>query len=215
MSGASKVFLVLISFALLTACASNARVQSSYADSLDFSHYETYNFSSRTEIEDLDLQGMLELDFSAAVEQQLTWKGLVRSDSPDILINISVDTEDVIAPPVRGTLCPRYNDYYSRRFADPYAGEGRRPMCIYTEGTIKVEMVDVQLDHAIWEGVSRVRMDESDKGARLIRSVVDDVATMFTDSAARNGTVDSYFGQPYNPASASRGYIPTVPRSGG
>lgn len=182
MSGASKVFLVLISFALLTACASNARVQSSYADSLDFSHYETYNFSSRTEIEDLDLQGMLELDFSAAVEQQLTWKGLVRSDSPDILINISVDTEDVIAPPVRGTLCPRYNDYYSRRFADPYAGEGRRPMCIYTEGSVKISMLDVGSNQKIWEGTSRVRLDEKDRGLSLVRSVMRDVDTMFNGS---------------------------------
>ncbi len=46
-----RVFLLLVSFALIVACTSNPRVQSSHDDSLDISVYETYNFSSRTEIE--------------------------------------------------------------------------------------------------------------------------------------------------------------------
>jgi hypothetical protein len=185
MIGTLKLYLVLSSFALLTGCASNARVQSSYDDSLDFSGYGTYNFSSRTEIKNPDLQGELELNFSAAVEQQMRIRGLVRAENPDILINVSVDVEDVSAPPVRGTLCPRYDDYYSRRFADPYAGQGRRPMCIYTEGSVNISMLDVEANERIWKGTSRVRLDEKDRGISLVRSVMRDVDTMFNNSANR------------------------------
>jgi len=181
------VFLLLINFTLIMACTSNPRVQSSRDDSLDFSVYETYNFGSRTEIENPDLSGTLELFFNAAVERQLLLKGLVKSDKPDILINVSVDIEEVNAPPVRALNCPRYDDYYSRRVADRYAGEGRRPMCIYTEGSIVVELVDVELNRTVGEGVSRVRMDEKDRGASLVQSVANDVAEMFGETPVRDG----------------------------
>lgn len=181
-----KLFL-LISSALIMACTPNPRVQSKVDESIDFSIYETYNFSTRTEIEDPDLPGTLELYFSAAVERQLLLRGLERSDDPDILIGVSVDVEDASAPPKRGLNCPRYDDYYSRRVADSYAGEGRRPMCIYTEGLIVVELVDAELNRKIAEGTSRVRMDERDRGARLARSVSNDVAEMFGESPVRGG----------------------------
>lgn len=215
MNECKKVFLLFFTFVLITACASNPRVQSNYDDSLDFSNYETYNFSSRTEIENPDLTGDLELYFSAAVEQQMILRGLMRSDIPDILINVSVNIEDVSAAPVRANNCPRYGDYYSRRVADSYAGTGRRPMCIYSEGSIKVDMVDAKLNRTIWEGVSHVRIDEKDRGAGLVLSVVDDVATMFDDSPARIETVTPNPIHPYIPASASRGIISTVPRGDG
>ena len=192
-----RVFSLLITFAFITACTSNPRVQSSHDDSLDMSVYETYNFSSRTEIENPDLPGTLELYFSAAVEKQLLLKGLVKSDKPDILINVSVDLEEVTSAPVRANNCPRYNDYYSRKVADRYAGNGRRPMCIYTEGSIVVKLVDVELNRTIGEGVSRVRMDEKDRGASLVQSVMEDVAEMFGETPVRGGNPVSGMGGIY------------------
>ena len=133
------------------------------------------------------MAGELELYFGAAVIQELRAVGLVSSDDPDILINVSVDVEGVSRPPVRGNNCPKYEDYLSRRAADSFAGEGRRPMCIYTEGSIVVELMDVALNLPIMDGVSRVRLDEKDRGARLLMSVSYDVATMFGDSPIRDG----------------------------
>jgi len=192
-----KVVVPLITFVFLAACTSNPRVQSSHDDSLDMSVYETYNFSSRTEIENPDLHGTLELYFSAAVEKQLLLKGLVKSDKPDILINVSVDLEEVTSAPVRANNCPRYNDYYSQKFADRYDGNGRRPMCIYTEGSIVVELVDVELNRTIGEGVSRIRMDEKDRGASLVQSVMEDVAEMFGETPVRGGNPVSGIGGIY------------------
>lgn len=192
-----RVFSLLITFGFITACTSNPRVQSSHDDSLALSDYETYNFSSRTEIENPDQAGQLELYFGAAVERELLLKGLVKSAKPDILINISVDLEEVSSAPVRANNCPRYNDYYSRRVADRYDGKGRRPMCIYKEGSIVVELVDVKLDRTIGEGVSRVRMDEKDRGASLAQSVMNDVAEMFGETPVRGGNPVSGIGGIY------------------
>ena len=49
-----------------------------------------------------------------------------------------------------------------------------------------VELVDVELNRTVGEGVSRVRIDEKDRGAILVRSIMYDVATMFADSPVRN-----------------------------
>jgi len=61
MSECTRVLFLLITFSIMTACTSIPRVQSSHDDSLDMSVYETYNFSSRTEIENPDLPDTLEL----------------------------------------------------------------------------------------------------------------------------------------------------------
>ncbi len=174
---------LLISLTLLTACTSNPRVQSDYDGALDSGQYITFDFENRAEIENPDLAGNLELYFSAAVMQELQAKGLVRSANPDILINVSVELEEVSSAPVRANNCPRYNDYYSRRVADSYDDKGRRPMCIYTEGSVAVELMDVGRNLAVMEGVSLVRLDDSDRGDALLQSVVDDVATMFGRSS--------------------------------
>ena len=182
MNRVSRVLLPLVGLLSLVACTTSPRVQSDYDDSLDFTQYRTFDFSSRTEIEKPDLTGDLELYFSAAVIRELRAKGLVQSNDPDILVNVSVNIEDVTRPPVRGTNCPKYEDYYSRRVADSFSGEGRRPMCIYVEGSITVELTDVAQNQPIMEGVSRVRLDKNDRGNNLLLSVSYDVATMFGES---------------------------------
>lgn len=181
MTRSSRVMLLFLTQALAVACSSNPRVQSDHVDGLDFGGYRTFGFSSRTEIQDPDLAGDLQLYFSACVIEQLQRRGLERSDDPDIVINVVVDTEDVSRPPVVGRNCPSYEDYNSRRVADGYTGEGRRPMCLYTEGSIEIAMVDVAQDQMVWHGLSRVRLDKDDRGIRLLRSVETDVATMFGD----------------------------------
>ncbi len=190
----SRIMLPLVALTLMAACTSNPRVQSDYDGDLDFGQYSTFDFGSRTEIKDPDMAGDLELYFSAAVMQELHAKGLVRSVDPDILINVSIDLEDVSRPPTRGNICPKYEDYHSRKFDITYGGltgESRRPMCIYTEGQVVVKLTDVARNQAVMEGVSRVRLDENDRGDALLQSVVDDVATMFGSSSVYANRVAS------------------------
>ncbi len=127
--------------------------------------------------------GDLELYFSAAVVEELQARGLNKSEDPDILINVSVDLTDISRPSRKeGKICPRYEDYYSQKYDLSYGGftgESRRPMCIYAEGKITVELTDVARNQPIMEGVSRVRLDENDRGTNLQLSVGRDVATMF------------------------------------
>ena len=171
-----RIVVSLITFVLLTACAAPARVQSSFNKSLDFSLYETFNFGSATAIENPDFPDLLGLLFSAATEEQMFSRGYVKSDNPDILINISVDLIDIQKAPRQNGKSPSYGDYYSREHTEYYKYSGRpqarlpetrRTFCDYSEGSIKIDMVDVQLKRTIWEGVSFIRIDERERGFLL------------------------------------------------
>ena len=188
----SRIMFPLVALTLMAACTSNPRVQSNNDGDLDFGQYSTFDFGSRTEIKDPDMAGNLELYFSAAVMQELHAKGLAKSDDPDILINVSVDLEDVSRPPSRRGSCPRYEDYSSRKIYPEYGGftgVSRRPMCVYTEGLITVELIDAKGNQSIMEGSSRVRLGENDRGDALLQSVVDDVATMFGRTSVNDRSV--------------------------
>ncbi len=192
----SRIMLLLVVLALMAACTSNPRVQSDYNSDLDLGQYKTFDFSSRTEIEDPDLTGILELYFSAAIIQKLLTTGLVQSVDPDILINVSVDLEDVRQPANYGNSnCPQYENYYSYRGYSRVDGSAavnastNRPLfCIFSQGSIVVNMVDVELNRKMWEGVSLVRLDaKKDRGAELLMSVSYDVAEMFGETPVRDG----------------------------
>jgi hypothetical protein len=179
----SGTFSLLISLVLLTACTSNPRVQSDFDDSVDFSQYKTYNFGSQTEILDPDFHDVLGLTFSAAVEEQMRSRGYVKSDNPDVLINVSVDVEDKTQADTRDYGCPSYSTNSNAQISTIYiAGKGRGTFCRYTEGPIKIDMVDLKLNHTIWSGVSFVRIDERERGLLLNSFIVGDVNTMFEGS---------------------------------
>lgn len=189
MNRLTKLFLLSITFALISACSSNQRVQSNYDADVGLSDYKTYNFVSTTAIKDPDASGELQLYFSAAVENQMLSRGLVKSDTPDILIDVVVDLEDKTSAPMRKNSCPRYQDYYSWYIVPIYEGQSRPTMCVYKEGSVQVEMVSAETNQQIFEGLALVRLDRNDTGPFLVKSVLDDVAVMFDESSASEALV--------------------------
>jgi len=180
-----KIVVSLCTLVLLTACVSNARVQSDFKENLDFSQYETYNFRSVTAVENPGFPDLLGLIFSAAIEQQMLSRGYIKSDKPDILINVSVDVEEITRPPNNGLSCPSYADYLSRYSSKDFrTGRSDPLVCKYTDGAISIDIVDVNLNQSIWQGVSRVRIDDREKDREffLKSNIVHDVGIMFEDS---------------------------------
>ena len=185
----SGTFSLLISFALLTACASNPRVQSHYDASADFSEYHTYNFSEQAY---QGFPGVLESQFSEAAERQMLLRGYTKADNPDVLIHVTIDVQNKsMAPKVR--TCPRYGDYLSTGYVQrSYKGYSRhgpadssRTICKYTEGQITVDMIDVDLARVIWTGVSLVRIDETERNLILARYIIYDARIMFENYPVR------------------------------
>lgn len=189
MTDLSKIVLASVALTLMASCTPNPRIESDYTDDRIFGGYKTFNLADTTEVKDPDVAGELELYFGASIMKELQARGLTRSDDPELLISISVALKNVSRPSTKQNRhCPRYEDYYSRKIPQNVSGVpggGRRPMCIYAEGEINIEIAPAEQDRPVMTGVSKVRLDEFDRGPRLQMAVARDVATMFGDSLVR------------------------------
>ena len=111
-----RLFVLVIFIALVTACASEPRVQLMYDEHANFSGYQTYNFEDPTEIENPDFPEFIRLQYSAAIEQQMDKRGYSKAVNPDILINVSVDLKDMTSAPKLHWIFHDKNNHWLSRF---------------------------------------------------------------------------------------------------
>jgi len=183
--------LLLMTLALLTACASGPTIQSDYDRSIDFSQYKTYNYFSPMGIENPNYSSLLGQMFRDAIDKQMQARGYVKSDNPDLLFNVSARLEDKTR--VTTTTDPMmYGGYYGYRggLYAPWGGYGygtTTHVSQYTEGTVNIDMVDPKLKRMLWEGVAIGRVNEKRKNPELRQDIMDGVAEMFEGYPFRAG----------------------------
>ena len=189
----NKIFratIALVAVALITACASPVKIHSDYDRSIDFSQYKTYGYYTPMGIENPNYSSLLGQMFRDAIDAQMQPRGYVLSDNPDLLINVSARLEDKIR--VTTMSDPMYGGYYGYRddLYDPWGGYGygtSTHVSQYTEGTVNVDMVDVQQKRMIWEGVAIGRVNEKEKNDELRADIMSGVAEMFENYPFRAG----------------------------
>lgn len=187
----SKFFTVLLSIMLITACGSTTKIHSDYDHSIDFSQYKTFGYYSPMGIENPNYSSLLGQMFRDAIDAQMLPRGYVKSNNPDILINVSARLEDKTQ--VRTTTDPMmYGGYYGYRggMYDPWGGYGygtTTHVSQYTEGTVNVDMVDVKQKRMIWEGIAIGRVNEKEKNDELRNDIHTGVAEMFEGYPFRAG----------------------------
>ena len=193
----TRVIVPLVTFVLLTACASNARIQSDFNKSQDFSQYQTYNFRSVTAIENPDFSEFIRLHYSEAIEQQMNQRGYSKADNPDILINVSVDLKDmtsvpkpvILTPTFRhswpSTACPNSGAYDGRGIRFASSSGSLSTMCEFKQGSVSVDIVGMDLNQMIWAGTLKVRIAENEPFVYLVRNVEVDAYFLFEDSPFR------------------------------
>lgn len=186
--------LSAISFAimLLNGCASSTKIQSDYDHSVDFSQYRTYDYYSPMGVENPNYSSLLGQMFREAIDAQMLPKGYVKSDNPDILINVSARLEDKTKVSTYSDPMMSGGGYYGYRggMYDPWGGYGygtTTHVSQYTEGTVNVDMVDPDQKRMIWEGIAIGRIDEKQSSAELREDIRAGVAEMFANYPFRAG----------------------------
>jgi hypothetical protein len=186
-----KAILTLTAVALLTACATPTNIRSDYDTSVDFSQYKTYGYYSPLGVENPNYSSLLGQMFRDAIDAQMKPRGYVISSNPDLLINVSAQLEDKTK--VRTYSEPAYGGgYYGYRggMYDPWGGYGHGTsthVSQYTEGTVNIDMVDIDQKRMVWEGVAIGRVDEKKKNDNLRQDIMDGVAEMFQNYPFRAG----------------------------
>ena len=191
-----RLILLVIIVAVVTACASESRVQISYDDHANFSGYQTYNFNGPTEIENPDFPGFVRLQYSAAIEQQMDKRGYSKADNPDILINVSVDLKDMTSvpknlvlrprmpnvPPRPSTACPNSGGYNGNGIRFASSNGSLSTFCEFKQGSVSVDMVGMDLNRTIWVGTLLVRIAENERPVYLAQNIVNDTNLLFENS---------------------------------
>jgi len=185
-----RVFLVLTTFALMTACASSTKIQSDYDRSVDFSQYKTYGYYSPMGIENPNYSSLLGQMFRDAIDVQMKQRGYVKSSNPDVLFNVSARMEDKTRVTTTSDPMMYGGGYYGYRggMYDPWGGYGygtSTHVSQYTQGTVNIDMVDPRLKRMLWEGVAIGRVQEKNKNLR--EDVMTGVAEMFEGYPFRAG----------------------------
>jgi hypothetical protein len=132
---------------LLVASCSSVKVYSDYDTNVDFSQYRTYAFHrrgiDRLQISELDKKRILH-----AIDNELGKKGMTKSETPDLLINILTKEREQVD-------VTQYNSGwgYGWRYGwNPYLWGGRSYVSTSTEGTLYIDLIDAKKKELVWEG---------------------------------------------------------------
>ena len=143
---AIKLLPVLLLF-VLASCTS-VKVYSDYDTNVDFSPYKTYAFHKKgidkVEISELDKKRVLN-----AIDKELTKKGMTKSESPDLLINIMTKERERID-------VNQFSAGWGYGWGwgwNPFMWGGNNTfVSSSTEGILFIDLIDAKKKELVWQG---------------------------------------------------------------
>ena len=138
--------LPLLFLFVLGACSS-VRVYSDFDKNVDFSQFKTYAFQKsgidRVQVSELDKKRILR-----AIDAELSKKGMTKSDTPDILVNILTKEREKLD-------VNQFNAGWGYGWGygwNPYLWGGNTFVTSSTEGTLYIDLIDAKKKELVWEG---------------------------------------------------------------
>ncbi|MCX6238110.1 MAG: DUF4136 domain-containing protein [Bacteroidia bacterium] len=140
-----KLILPAMLMIFMVGCAS-IKVSTDYDRKADFSKYKTFNFSK--EVDKVTLNDLNRRRLKDAISKEMQAKGFQISTTPDVLVNAFVKGKTKYS----ATANTFYNGgMYYRGFgsSSTYVDVNKS-----IEGTLFIDLIDVQEKKMIWEGVA-------------------------------------------------------------
>ena len=176
----SRLLPLLALTMVFTACSS-VRVATDYDTEANFSQYSSFAFYKpgidQAQISDLDKKRILR-----AIEAELGAKGMVKSQSPDILVSIFTKERERV-------------DVYNNNFGwgwgwNPwwFGGVGGSTVSRSTEGSLYIDLIDAKSNDLIWQGIgtSNLETRNIEKKEERIREIVAEVLAQYPPAVASN-----------------------------
>ena len=157
-----KPIYLLVLVAVLASCSS-LKTSYDYDSQTDFATYKTYAFTENSL--NLPIQQLNRDRLIAAIDKELTAKGLTKSEDPDVLIDIHIKAEQKRDATATTTGPGMYGGYgYGSPWRYGYgAGFSTTHIDVneYVEGTMFINMVDKDADKLVWQGRGTKTLDEN------------------------------------------------------
>ena len=148
---------ILIFLIVLTTGCSSIRVYSDFDSEASFSNYTSFAFFKegvdQVSISDLDKRRILK-----SIDTLLTAKGLSKSDTPDLLININTKAKERIS--VYSNNGWGWGWGWNPWF---WGGPQTQTVSSRTEGTLYIDMIDRKTNQLVWQGIGKGGIQESMK----------------------------------------------------
>lgn len=155
--------IILLFFISFFASCSSVRVYSDYDKNVDFSAYKTYAFYKtgidKVEISDFDKKRILR-----SIDEEMSAKGLTKSETPDLLININTKAEKNID-------VNQFNNAWGYGWGfgwNPYWGANTM-ISTSIEGILIIDLIDAKKKELVWqgEGVGNLTRDTNKKDENI------------------------------------------------
>lgn len=140
-----KILPLLFLF-ILSACSS-IRVNSDYDSRADFTQYKTFAFH-KSGIDKAEISGLDKKRILRAIENELSLKGMTKSETPDLLVNIFTKEREQID-------VNQFNMGWGYGWGwgwNPYFWGGNNYVTSSTQGTLFIDLIDAKKKELIWEG---------------------------------------------------------------
>ncbi|MEM6686598.1 MAG: DUF4136 domain-containing protein [Bacteroidota bacterium] len=145
-----KLLFPLIALFFVTSCIS-VRVVSDYDQEANFESYRTFAFYKtgidKAEISDLDKKRILR-----SIEKELIAKGFVKSENPDILVNIMTQANKRVDVNNFGLGLGWGGWGWGGWGGWGFGGWGFPAVSTRTEGVLYIDLIDTKEKELIWQG---------------------------------------------------------------
>ncbi len=178
-----KTSAILLIVALLTACASAPRIQTTQAPGVDLSAYRSFSFVDPLSTDREGYASLISQQLKFSTRRELELLGLHYIDDAaqaDVLVNFHAHLDERIRTrsvpePYMG---PTFYDYRYGFYTPWPTYTTRTEIEQYSEGTLVVDLIDAGSNEMVWEGAARNTI--TDKTRRDAARLIDDaVARMF------------------------------------
>jgi hypothetical protein len=170
----------------VASCASRPTIETDYDHTIDFSQYKTYAFFNPMGIENPNYSSIYGSIFRDAISKEMESRGYVKSDNPDLLINVSGRLQEKTQVTTTSDPYMAGGYYgYRRGIYGTWGGYGygtTTHVSNYTEGTVNVDIVDRVRKRMVWEGVAVGRVNEKRTGEETrsrIHSVIQEMFAVY------------------------------------
>lgn len=165
---------VVFAAGLLLSCSS-IKVKSDYNEAADFSTYTTFDFSESST--SLPVNELVKKRILSSITDNLTQKGLTRSSTPDILVDLGLVTKD---KKEYTTNTVGVNSYYGRRWRiGTGVSSSRTEVREYTEGTLLIHLVDAKKEELLWMGSGSGTLNDKSSRPEQITKAVDKIMASY------------------------------------
>lgn len=164
-----KKILLPIFILLISASCATIKITSDYDKSAPFTSFKSYTFTPEAltlGIDELNRNRVIK-----AVENELSLKGFTKSENPDVLINLKINSTTKQTATTTGGYGYRWGGGVTSVSYDSYV-----------EGTLFVEMIDAAKKQIVWQGrgTGTINPDASaDKREKNINYSVQQIFTQY------------------------------------